>query len=89
MSAAARGTKQFGGDPIPPVERAISVDDVKALQIGSRVNLHGNDKDGVHRWLECTVAGLPQHKFLTYRDHGTIRRCAIKEYPNKYFTKVV
>lgn len=74
---------------LAPAEKEISVEEVRALQIGSRVNLHGNDRSGVHQWLECTVAGTPQRKFLTYRDQGMIRKCSIKEYPNKYYTKVV
>lgn len=74
---------------LAPREYEISVEDVKALPIGSRVNLHGNDKHGVHQWLKCTVAGMPQKKFLTYRDQGFLKKCSIREYPGKYYTKVV
>lgn len=74
---------------LAPREYEITAEDVKALQIGSRVNLHGNDKYGIHQWIECTVAGTPQHKFLTYRDQGMLRKCPIRDYPNKYYTKVV
>lgn len=70
-------------------ELEITVDEVRVLEIGNRVNIHGEDSDGKHRVLECTVAGMPGRKFLTYRDpHGSIRRCAIKDYPGKYYTKV-
>lgn len=74
---------------LPKAEQEISAEAVRALEIGSRVNLHGNDRHGVHQWLECTVAGLPGHKFLTYRSDGLLKKCQIKEYPNKYYTKVV
>jgi len=74
---------------LPKTEYEISVEEVRALEIGSRVNLHGNDRHGVHQWLECTVAGTPQRKFLTYRSDGLLRKCSIKDYPNKYYTKVV
>ena len=73
-----------------PTEREVSTADVLALEVGSRVNIHGEDKDGVHRVVECTVAGVPPKKrFLTYRDgDGHIKKCAIKDYPGKYYTKV-
>ena len=74
-------------------ERQISMDEVNALSIGCRVNIHGEDADGNHRVLECTIAGcfdgkVLKHKFLIYRYHGQIRKCALREYPEKYYTKV-
>lgn len=34
--------------------------------------------------------GPPQKKFLTYRDYsGMIKKLPIRDYPNKYYTKVV
>ncbi len=87
--AAARKPK-----PVPQEERQtyefpISADGVMKLAIGSRVNLHGEDADGNRRLIECTIAGSSRQKFMTYRHGGQLRKCAIKEYPNKYYTKVV
>ena len=88
--AAARKTNPATEQEHKTVETEITVERVKALQIGCRVNLHGEDKEGRHRVLECTVAGTPgAQKFLTYRASGELKRCAIKEYPNKYFTEVI
>lgn len=71
-------------------DRELSVDEVMALEIGNRVNICGEDKEGHPRALTCTVAGLPQNKFLTYRDeHGSIKKCPIKDYPGKHYTKVI
>lgn len=71
-------------------DRELSVDEVKALEIGNRVIICGEDKEGHPRTLACTVAGLPQKKFLTYRDeHGSIKKCPIKEYPGKHYKKPI
>ena len=69
-------------------DREITVERVKALAIGSRVDIHGEDQNGEHKVIECTVAGRGDmtQKFLTYRVKGELRRCAIKEYPGKYYT---
>ena len=73
-----------------PVDRPLSSADVMALEIGSKVFMCGTDSEGRQRRTECTVAGLPQKKFLTYRDSsGNIRKCAIREYPNKTYVKVI
>ena len=67
--------------------RELTVEEVKALSIGIRVNIEGEDQSGEHRVIECTVAGLSGRgeKFLTYRVKGELRRCAIKEYPGKQY----
>ena len=70
-------------------ERPLTLDQVKTLSVGTRVNIHGEDSEGHHRVLECTVAGRDGQKFLTYRDHGTIKRCPIKDYPGKTYTKAI
>ena len=67
----------------------ISAEEVATLPIGSRVDIHGEDENGEHRVIECTVAGLfrDNKKFLTYRVKGELRKCAIKEYPGKTFRR--
>lgn len=67
----------------------ITAEQVAALPIGSRVDIHGEDQSGEHRVIECTVAGLsPDYKkFLTYRVKGELRKCAIKDYPGKTFRR--
>lgn len=81
--------KPLQNDAVPS-DTEISFEQVKALAVGSRVNICGKDSEGQHRTLECTVAGLGERKFLTYRDaQGTIKRCPIKEYPGKHYTKVI
>lgn len=70
-------------------DREMSVEEVERLSIGSRVDIHGEDQNGEHRVIECTVAGVfrSNKKFLTYRVKGELRKCAIKEYPDKYYTR--
>lgn len=66
--------------------KELSLAEVQALEIGNRVILCGtDDAEGRQRILECTVAGKPGHKFLTYRDHGQLRRCALTDYPGKHY----
>lgn len=60
---------------------------VRALPVGTRVDLHGYDRYGIPQWLECTVAQSGKKKVLTYREvDGTRAVKAIKDYPNKYYT---
>ena len=88
-------TPEESGTPpriLNPGEREMTFEEVKAAPIGSRVNIRGTDEDGIPRRIECTVAGhyegtTLKTKFLTYRDHGKIKKCAIKEYENKFYTK--
>lgn len=70
-------------------EQRLTVEEVAALPIGSRVDIHGEDKNGEHRVIECTVAGLfrDNKKFLTFRVKGVIQKCAIKDYPGKTFRR--
>lgn len=86
----AKAKKKPDSPQWTPIEREITTEEVLALSVGCTVNIHGEDKDGVHRVVECTVAGIPpRKKFLTYRDStGSIKRLAIKDYPGKYYTKV-
>lgn len=72
-----------------PQKNELSLEEVKALAVGCRVEIHGEDQDGQHRVIECVVASRfnGAGKFLTYRVKGEIRKCAIKEYPEKYYTR--
>ena len=65
----------------------LTVDEVKAMQGGELVDICGEDAEGQQHRLVCTVAFRDKHKFLTFRDHGQIRRCPIKEYPGKHYEK--
>ncbi len=73
----------------PPRDFELTADEVKALQVGSCIEIIGEDKDGIQRRVTCTVAGLPGRKFLTYRIHGKLKKCAIKQYPGKSYVRVV
>jgi len=68
----------------------MTAEEVKALQVGEQVNMIGEDPEGNERSVLCTVAfrGSPANKFLTYRDKGIIRKCAIKDYPGKRYMRV-
>lgn len=74
-----------------PTANRLTAEKVNTLQIGETVYLCGDDKDGKPQCVQCTVAfrgSLGQmHKFLTFRVNGQIRRCAIKDYPGKYFSR--
>lgn len=72
-----------------PVEREISLEELQSLPVGSRVNICGTDESGKDRCIKCTVASWNGTKFLTYRDHGELKRAKIKDYPGKRFAKVV
>lgn len=75
---------------LPPTDQEITADEVRALPLGSKVRIHGEDRRGVHQWTDCIVAGHKTRKFLTYRSpEGLIKRCSIQDYPKKYYTKVV
>lgn len=65
----------------------MSVDQVKTLAVGSRINIKGQDEAGILQSIECIVAMHGGKKFLTYRIKGDLKRCAIKEYPGKYYAK--
>jgi hypothetical protein len=67
--------------------KELSLDGVQALEIGNRVILCGTDAEGRQRILECTVAGKPGRKLLTYRDHGQLRRFPLTEYPGKHYRR--
>lgn len=73
----------------PPPDLALTADQVLNLPLGSRVCLNWTDEQGVPRIIFCIVAGHPNRKFLTYRSGGLIKHFQIKDYPNKYYTKVV
>ena len=72
-----------------PREYRIGFDRVQTLSVGNRVNIHGEDAEGNHRVLECTVASRAGRTFLTYRDGGDLKHCALREYPGKYYTIVI
>lgn len=62
----------------------LSAEQVKALQVGQRVNLclDGDDSHSV----ACMVAGCHgAAKFLTYRDKGQLKSFAIRDYPGRYY----
>jgi len=63
----------------------MTVEEVKALQAGETVTIR---KEG-HEPILCIVAfrGSPANKFLTYRDKGQIKKCAILDYPGKRYSR--
>lgn len=87
--AAPADNRQDGFAARTVVFDEITAEQVAALPIGSRVDIHGEDQSGEHRVIECTVAGLfrDNKKFLTYRVKGKLRKCAIKDYPGKTFRR--
>ena len=67
----------------------LTAEQVLALPIGSRVAICGKDSNGEYRETVCIVSGHYSRKFLTYREHGTLKKCAIRDYPEKYYKKVI
>ena len=59
----------------------MTAEEVQKMEIGRTVVMSGKGKDGQQTNVQCTVAGLPGRKFLTFRDGGKIKRCAIRDYP--------
>lgn len=64
----------------------MTAEEVKALQVGECVTIR---KEG-HEPILCTVAFRehPANKFLTYRDHGLIKKFAIRDYPDMEYMRV-
>ncbi len=63
----------------------MTAEEVKALQVGETVTIR---KEG-HEPILCTVA-FREHagnKFLTYRDHGQIKKFAIRDYPDMEYMR--
>ena len=62
----------------------LNAEQVKALQVGQRVNLCLDRDDS--QSVACTVARCHGGtKFLTYRDKGQLKRFAIRDYPGRYY----
>lgn len=68
-----------GKKPVPAAE-------VRKLEIGSRVTVHGADRHGTHTMLECTVVQRGKAKALAYRGWSGTETMAIRDYPGKAFT---
>ena len=65
----------------------LNAQQVQELQIGDQVYLCGEDAAGQPCRVLCTVARRGGKKYLTYRQNGQIRRCAIKDYEGKTYEK--
>ena len=67
----------------------MTAEEVKALQIGTRVDMVGVDPEGNERCIQCTVAfrGSTANKFLTYREKGQIKKFAIRDYHGMTYVK--
>ena len=64
----------------------MTAEQVKALQIGERVDIIKETPTGRRR-IECTVACRGGKKFLTYRVKGALIRCEIREYAGWTYSK--
>jgi len=64
----------------------LTIDQVRALQVGERVDIDGETPTG-RRHIECTVACRDGKKFLTYRVKGALIRCEIREYAGWTYSK--
>lgn len=64
----------------------LSAEQVRALQIGERVDIIKETPAGPKRF-ECTVACRGGKKFLTFRVKGALRRCFIEDYPGATYSK--
>ena len=74
--------------PVAKKEERLTAEEVLALPVGSKISINGENSKGEKQETDCTVAGHFSKKFLTYRDAtGKIKRCAIKDYEGKYYTK--
>ena len=64
----------------------MTVEQIRALQIGERVDIIKETPAGPKR-IECTVACRGGKKFLTYRVKGALIRCEIREYAGWTYRK--
>lgn len=70
------------------VNDKLSAADVRKLEVGTPVILHGRDRRGYHTELECTVVQSGKSKVLAFRDiDGTRQTKPIRDLPNKYYTQ--
>ena len=80
----------FPEDQPEPPDLTLTAEQVLGLPIGSHVAICGKNSHGEDQETVCIVAGHPDRKFLTYRTAGgMIKRCAISDYPGKYYRKVI
>lgn len=64
----------------------LTIDQVRALQVGERVDIIKETPAGPKRF-ECTVACRDGRKFLTFRAKGALLRCFIEDYPGATYSK--
>lgn len=70
------------------VNNKLSAAEVRRLEVGTPVILHGRDRRGYSTELHCTVVQSGKSKALAYRDvDGSRQTKPIRDYPNKYYTK--
>ena len=69
------------------VKDKLTAAEVRKLEAGTPVILHGHDRHGYSTELHCTVVQSGKAKVLAYRDtDGTRQTKPIRDYPGKYYT---
>ncbi len=72
----------------PAAKKKLTAEQVRALPVGTRVVLHGQDRFGTPTQLQCTVIQSGKRKVLSYLDESFLTATrAIKDYPNKCYTE--
>ena len=70
------------------VKDKLTAAEVRRLEVGTPVILHGRDRRGYSTELHCTVVQSGKAKVLAFRDiDGTRQTKPIRDLPNKYYTK--
>ena len=65
----------------------LTAKDVRSLDTGTRIILHGHDRHGYRTELHCTLVQSWKTKLLAYRDENQTRQTKpIRDYPGKYYT---
>lgn len=78
---------QIPSEWIHRTEREITVDQVKRLEIGTRVTIISADRYGECQRTHCTLAQSGKKKVLVYRDNATWEKTVlpIQNKPNRRY----
>lgn len=78
---------RFNAEWIRQTERPLTADQVKRLEIGTKVTIIGADRYGECCRTECTLAQSGKKKVLVTRDRGTWEKTVmpIQDKPNKKY----
>ena len=67
-------------------EKVLSAEQVKKLPVGTHVQWHAVDRDGMHTWTNCVVVAAGHRRVLALGAGWNRETRAIKALPDHWFT---